>query len=164
MLTLLAAVAANGVIGRDGDLAWRNSQDLRHVKATTMGSVLLMGRTTFDSIGRPLPGRRTVVLTRQPDWARDGVVVAHTVDDAVAAAERVAADMTAESGSPAEVFVFGGGQLYAALIDRADALEITEVHADLDGDVVFPTIDPARWQEVAREEHDGFAWVSYRRR
>ena len=104
MLTLLAAVAANDVIGRDGDLAWRNSEDLRHVKAMTMGNVLLMGRRTFDSIGRPLPGRRTVVLTRQPDWSHDGVVVAHTVDDAVLAADRVAAELGNETDYPCSGF------------------------------------------------------------
>jgi dihydrofolate reductase len=164
MLVLLAAVAANDVIGRDGDLAWRNSEDLRHVKSMTMGNVLLMGRRTFDSIGRPLPGRRTVVLTRQPGWSHDGVVVAHTVEDAVLAADRVAANLGNETGGRAGVFVFGGAELYVQLIDRADAMEITEVHADVDGDVTFPRIDPDVWRETAREERDGFAWVSYRRR
>ena len=164
MVTLLAAVAANGVIGRDGDLAWRSSDDLRHVKAMTMGNVLLMGRRTFDSIGRPLPGRRTVVLTRQRDWEHDGVVVAHSPDAAVSAAERIAAGLDSGSDAGATVFVFGGGQLYATLMDRADALEITEIHADIDGDVLFPAIDPNLWHEVARDERDGFAWVSYRRR
>lgn len=164
MLTLLAAVAANDVIGRDGDLAWRSSEDLRHVKALTMGHVLLMGRRTFDTIGRPLPGRRTVVLTRQPEWSHDGVVVAHTVDDAVLAADRVAAELAHDTGSSASVFVFGGGELYTQLIGRADAMEITEVHRTVDGDVTFPPIDRALWLEVEREERDGFAWVSYRRR
>jgi dihydrofolate reductase len=164
VLILLAAVAANGVIGRDGDLAWRDSDDLRHVKAMTTGHVLVMGRRTFDSIGRPLPGRRTVVLTRQSGWTHEGVTVAHSVDEAVAVAEQLAAEMPRAAEDAATVFVFGGGELYAELIDRADRLEITEVHAAVDGDVLFPAIDPARWEEAAREDRDGYAWVGYRRR
>jgi dihydrofolate reductase len=164
VLTLIAAVGANGVIGRDGQLAWRNSDDLRHVKSLTMGHVLLMGRRTFDSIGRPLPGRHTVVLTRQPDWTHHGVMVAHTIADALSTAEHIAARVDSENADSTTVFVFGGGDLYRQLIDRADRLAITEIHQDLDGDVTFPLIDPQLWREADRDQHGDFDWVTYRRR
>jgi dihydrofolate reductase len=154
-LIVVAAVATNGVIGRDGDLAWRNSEDLRRLKAMTMGHVLLMGRRNYESIGRPLPGRRTVVLTRQPDWAVDGVTVAHDLESAVDTALAQAGDGI--------VFVFGGGEIYAQLMDRADALELTEIDEPIDGDVFFPPIDPERWRQVSRETRDGFCWVRYER-
>lgn len=152
-ITLIASVSRNGVIGRAGDLAWRHQDDLARVKRLTMGRALVMGRRTYDSIGRPLPGRRTIVVTRQPGWTAAGVTVTHSVAGALAAA----------AGSP-EIIVFGGGELYAQLIGRADRLEITHIHQDLDGDTRFPPIDPAIWQETAREERDGFAWVTYLRR
>lgn len=158
-LTVVASVAANGVIGRDGDLAWRNSEDLRRLKAMTMGHTLIMGRRNHESIGRPLPGRRTVVLTRQPGWAAEGVTVVHDAGPGLAAAlETIEADTGDDLA-----FVFGGGEVYAELMGRADALELTEIDTDLDGDVVFPPMEPGRWREVSRERRDGFAWVRYER-
>jgi dihydrofolate reductase len=151
-ITLIAAVSRNGVIGRAGDLAWRHREDLARVKRLTLGRTLLMGRRTFDSIGRPLPGRRTIVVTRQPAWAAEGVTVTHSVEEALAAAR----------DSP-EIVVFGGGELYAQLIGRADRLEITHIRSEIDGDTHFPAIDPAIWREVEREERDGFDWVTYAR-
>jgi dihydrofolate reductase len=152
-VTLVAAVARNGVIGRSGDLAVRISEDLRRFKALTMGHTLVMGRKTWDSIGRALPGRRTIVVTRQPRWAAPGAEVAASVDLALALA--LAGD--------AEVFVVGGGEIYAQTIHRADALELTEVDAALDGDTYFPEIDRTAWAEAARESRDGFAFVRYER-
>ena len=151
-VTLIAAVARNGVIGRAGDLAWRHREDLERVKRLTLGRTLVMGRRTFDSIGRPLPGRRTIVITRQPGWAVQGVTVTHSVEEALEAAR----------GS-SEVVVFGGGEVYAQLIGRADRLEITHVRDEIDGDTHFPAIDPAVWREVGREERGGFDWVTYTR-
>jgi dihydrofolate reductase len=151
-ITLIAAVSPNGVIGRDGDLAWRHREDLQRVKRLTLGRTLVMGRRTFDSIGRPLPGRRTIVVTRQAGWAAEGVTVAHSVEEALAAA-----------GDCPEIVVFGGGQLYAQLMGRADRLEITHVRGEIDGDTHFPPIDPAIWHEAGREERDGFDWVTYTR-
>ncbi len=159
-MTVVAAVAANGVIGANGDLAWRNSADLRRLKALTMGHTLVMGRKNFDAIGRPLPGRRTVVLTRRADWAADGVTVVH---DAGRELDAALASIVADTGDP-EVFIFGGGEIYAELIGRADALELTEIDAELPGDVFFPAVDWAQWAEVRREAQDGFAWVRYERR
>ncbi|MGH3497655.1 MAG: dihydrofolate reductase [Nocardioidaceae bacterium] len=152
-VTLIAAVAANGVIGRDGDLAWRSSEDLRRFKALTLGHVLVMGRKTYDSIGRALPGRTTVVVTRQSDWAAVGVLVAGSVEDALARAAVI----------DHEVFVAGGGEVYAGALEHATRLEITHVDADLEGDVHFPRIDALVWRETAREQRDGFAWVTYAR-
>ena len=151
-ITLIAAVSRNGVIGRAGDLAWRHREDLQRVKRLTLGRTLLMGRRTFDSIGRPLPGRRTIVVTRQPSWAAEGVTVTHSVEEALAAA-----------GDCPEVVVFGGGELYAQLIGRADRLEITHIRSEIEGDTHFPAIDPAIWHEVGREERDAFDWVTYAR-
>jgi len=151
-ITLVAAVSRNGVIGREGDLAWRHREDLQRVKRLTLGRTLVMGRRTFDSIGRPLPGRRTIVITRQAGWAAPGVTVAHSVEEALEAAR----------DSP-EIVVFGGGEVYAQLIGRADRLEITHVRDEIDGDTHFPVIDPAVWREVEREERGDFDWVSYAR-
>lgn len=148
-IVLVAAVARNGVIGADGGLPWHIPADLRHAKRLTMGHPLLMGRTTYESIGRPLPGRTNVVLTRDPDWARDGVVVAGSLVEAIAAF------------APGPVMIFGGGGVYADAMPYADRLEITHVDAEPDGDTRFPPIDPAVWTEIAREDHDGFSFVTY---
>ena len=149
-MTLVAAVARNGVIGRDGELPWPPTGDLKHFKRTTMGHTLVMGRKTYDSIGRPLPGRTTVVVTRQPDWHVDGVTTASSLEEALLLAE-------------GEVFVVGGGEIYRQAMPLADALLITEVDQAPDGDTSFPEIDPAQWRETSREPHDGFAIVTYQR-
>jgi dihydrofolate reductase len=154
---LVASVAANGVIGRGGDLAWRNSEDLRRLKTMTMGHTLVMGRRNYESIGRPLPGRRTVVLTRQPDWSADGVTVVHDAGPGLDAALDA---ITADTGDDT-VFVFGGAEIYAALLGRVDVLELTEIDGELDGDVFFSAPDPDEWREESRERRDGFAWVRY---
>lgn len=158
-LIVVAAVAANGVIGRDGDLAWRDSDDLRRVKALTMGHTLVMGRKSFESIGRPLPGRRTVVVTRQANWAHDGVTVVHDTGADLDAALR---SVVAASGD-GQVFAFGGGEIYAALLPRADVLELTEIAAELPGDVHFPPVDWCDWHLVRAEPRDGFRWARYER-
>jgi dihydrofolate reductase len=161
-VTLVAAVGRNRVIGRHGDLAVRISADLRRFKALTMGHPMVMGRTTWDSMGGPLPGRRSIVLTRDPDWRADGAEVEHSVDAALA---RAGAGPGAAVGAAAgPVFVVGGGEVYAQTIDRAGALELTEVDQDLEGDVYFPVLDPATWAEVTREQQDGYAFVRYERR
>ena len=149
----IAAVARNGVIGAGNDIPWRIREDWVRFKALTMGHVLVMGRKTYDSIGRPLPGRTTIVVTRDPAWRADGVVVAPDLD---AAFDR------AYALTPAKVFVAGGGEVYAAAWDRLDTLEITEVDAEPAGDVIFQEIG-ADWQETRRDERDGFAFITLRR-
>lgn len=156
---VIAAVSPGGVIGRDGDLAWRHPEDMRHLRALTMGHTLVMGRKNFEAIGRPLPGRRTVVITRQRGWAHEGVTVVHDTGKGL---ERALRAIVRESGDPL-VFVFGGGEIYASLMDRAATLELTEIGEDLAGDVFFPAWDKNEWTETAREQRDGFAWVTYRR-
>lgn len=162
-LTLIAAVGRNGVIGRDNDLPWRTPDgtpwrlpgDLARFKALTLGHPIVMGRRTYESIGRPLPGRHTVVVTRQTGWRADGVEVAHSVADALQAASRAA-------GSD-NVFVVGGGEIYRGAMPLADRLELTEVEQEPIGDVTFPAYDDGSWTAVHREQRDGFAWVRYER-
>jgi dihydrofolate reductase len=150
-VVLIAAVGRNRVIGRDNDLPWRIPADLRHFKALTLGHTLVMGRRTYDSIGRPLPGRRTVVVTRQPDWATPGVEVAHSLEAALKVAD----------GN--EIYVAGGGEIYRQALPYADRLELTEVDQSPAGDVTFPAFDRADWTETARTPHDGFSFVTYHR-
>jgi dihydrofolate reductase len=154
MINLIAAVAENGVIGVGNQLPWHLSADLKRFKALTMGHTLVMGRKTFESIGKALPGRTTIVITRDSDWNQTGVSVAHSVDEALACA----------SG---EVFVAGGGEIYQQTIGRADRLFITHVKARFGGDTYFPTIDPTRFRVVERESHDDaqphFEFVTYQR-
>lgn len=145
-LTIIAAVARNRVIG-DGDrLPWRLSSDLQRFKALTLGKPLLMGRKTYESIGRPLPGRRTIVITRRPDWAPEGVEVAGGVGEAIALGRAAAAEMRAQ-----EVMIAGGGEIYAAAIGLADRMYITWVDLAPEGDAFFPPVDPAVWREVSRQ-------------
>ncbi len=151
-LTLVAAVGSNGVIGDGAGMPWHLPEDLRHFKQLTTGGTMLMGRRTFESIGGVLPGRRSVVVTRDPAWSIEGVVVAHSLAEALL----IAGDT--------EVFVVGGGDIYAQTIDLATRLEITEVDQAPSASVTFPPIDTQRWREVSREPHEGFDFVSWRRR
>jgi dihydrofolate reductase len=137
MITFYLARATNGVIGRDGQLPWRIPADLKRFKALTMGTPMVMGRKTFESFPSPLPGRRHIVLTRS-NWSAQGAEVVHSVDDAL----EMAGD---------EVAVIGGAEVFALLLPRADRIELTEVHAEPDGDATVPAFDG--WQEVAREDH-----------
>jgi dihydrofolate reductase len=149
VVALIAAVADNGVIGKDGGLPWRIPADLKWFRAHTMGHHVVMGRKTWASIvagsGRPLPGRTNVVVTRDAALSvPDGVVVV----DALGAAIELAA-----AAGDDEVFVIGGGELYRAAMPRADRIYLTRIHAHVDGDTVFPPIDESAWVEVARESH-----------
>ena len=163
---LIAAVAENGVIGAGGAMPWRLKSDMARLKALTMGKPVVMGRKTFASIGRPLPGRTNIVVTRDLGFRADGVVVTHSFTDAKAIATGDALRRFAT-----EIAVIGGAEIYAQWMDSADRLEITEVHARPDGDTRFPAVDPTAWEEVARERnpagpHDSadFSYVTYRRR
>jgi dihydrofolate reductase len=154
-VTLVAAIARNGVIGADGGIPWHLPDDQRRFKELTIGHVLVMGRVTYESIGRPLPGRTTVVVTRSAGWGAgdDGVLVAPSVAEALALAATV----------DEEVFVVGGTRVYEEALPFADRLELTWVDAEPEGDAWFPAVDWAAWREVAREEHEGWSAGSYAR-
>ncbi|MCB1498295.1 MAG: dihydrofolate reductase [Bauldia sp.] len=146
-LALIAAVADNGVIGDGGCMPWRLSSDLRRFKALTMGRPIVMGRRTFDSIGKPLAGRTNIVVTRNSGFRAEGVIVAADLTEALDAARRAA-----RNESAAEVFVVGGGEIYRQAMASADRLHITHVHARPAGDVTFPPIDAAVWERVSAED------------
>jgi dihydrofolate reductase len=151
-VTMIAAVGRNGVIGDGSSMPWHISEDLKFFKRTTMGHPMIMGRRTFDSVG-VLPGRRSIVLTRQEDWRHPDVETAHSLAEALSLA-----------GPADEVFVVGGGEVYREAMPYAARLVITEVDQSPEGSVTFPDVDPTEWQETEREPHDGFAWVTYVRR
>lgn len=150
-VSVVAALGDNRAIGRDGALLWRLRDDLRHFKQVTLGHPIIMGRATWDSIGRPLPGRTTIVVTRQPTWRAadaDAVVVAHSLDEALGVA----------AGLDDQTFVVGGGRIYAEAIGRdlVDRLVLTQVADAPQADTFFPDIDPSRWRETGRsDEHAG---------
>lgn len=162
-ITLIAAHARNRVIGDGPDIPWHSREDFAHFKATTLGHTLLMGRVTHESIGRPLPGRRTiVVLTRDESWSAEGVEVAHSLAEALALAQ-----LPSEQAD-AEVFVAGGAQIYAAALPVATHQVLTEMHLDAEGDVLYPAFSRTEWTEVRRESHPelepGLDWVWWERR
>jgi dihydrofolate reductase len=147
-LSLIAAVARNGVIGSGQGLPWRLPADMQRFKRLTMGKPVIMGRKTFQSIGKPLVGRVNIVITRQGETLPEGVKYAPSLDTAIS----IAGEEAARSGA-GEVMVIGGGEIYAAAIGRADRLYITHVDASPRGDAHFPPIDPAIWNPVSSEQH-----------
>lgn len=153
-VTAIAAIGENRVLGKDGDMLWHIPEDWSRLKVMTMGGVLVMGRTTFEGIGKPLPGRTSFVVTRNREWAYPGVRTFADIDEAI--------DAALATGQ--RVWIFGGGQVYAAALPRTTRLELTEVHRAPEGDAYFPEIDPAQWTEVARQNLDGFSFVTLVRR
>jgi dihydrofolate reductase len=137
-VTLIAAYGENRVIGDGPDIPWHSAEDFAHFKATTLGHTLVMGRVTHESIGRPLPGRRTIVITRDPDWRDEGVDVAHSFEEAVTLA------------GDAEVFVAGGAQIYALALPYATRQVLTEIRVTAAGDAFYPEFDVKEWAEVRR--------------
>lgn len=145
-LAIVAAVAENGTIGRLNDLPWRLPEDLKYFKRVTMGHPIVMGRNTFESIGKPLPGRTNIVVTRNERWQVDGVEVAHSLDEALTLASQCACNMGVSS-----VMVIGGADLYRQVLPLVKWLYFTEVHAEVEGDAFFPELDYSQWSELARE-------------
>jgi dihydrofolate reductase len=143
-LAFVVAVAKNGVIGRKGALPWRLSTDLKHFRALTMGKPIVMGRRTWDSIGRPLPGRETIVVTREQKFTAAGAHVAHSIEAGLRLAEEQAKRLEADT-----IMIVGGSDIFAALLDNADIIHLTEVDLAPHGDVLFPPLDPAQWVAVA---------------
>jgi dihydrofolate reductase len=142
MISIIVALAENGVIGSDNRLPWHLPDDLKRFKALSLGKPIVMGRRTFESIGRPLPGRTNIVVSRQPGLAIEGTVVAQSLDAALAAA-----------GAAPEVVIIGGAGIFRQALPRTDVIHLTRVHARVAGDVVFPDLDPAEWRETAVEHH-----------
>ena len=154
-VSIVAAVARNGVIGADGGLPWHLPDELKLFKETTLGHVLVMGRRTYEAIGRPLPGRTTIVVTRQEEWSPGNadVIVSHSVEEALTRARAL----------DDHVFVVGGGEVYAAALAYADQLLITFVEQEPEGDTMFPDVDWSAWRETAREPGRGWVRVTYAR-
>ncbi|HEX8819963.1 MAG TPA: dihydrofolate reductase [Archangium sp.] len=156
-LSAIVAMAANRCIGRDNTLPWRLPADLKRFKQLTLGHTLILGRKTYESIGRPLPGRTMIVVTRQRDYAPQGVQVAHSLEEALALAR----------GD--EVFLAGGAELYRQAMDRVERLHLTRIHRDYEGDTFFPEVDLSRWRLSAEEHHPAtptepaFSFLTYER-
>jgi dihydrofolate reductase len=142
MISIIVAASANNVIGAKGDLPWRLSDDLKRFKAITMGKPIVMGRKTWDSIGRPLPGRQNIVITRQAGFVAEGCDVVASADEAIAA-----------TAGADEVMVIGGSQVYSLFLPNAERLYLTRVHAEVAGDAFFPQIDESQWSLVNDEPH-----------
>ena len=158
-LALIVAVARNGVIGRRGAIPWRLPEDLRRFRALTTGHSIVMGRRTWQSLARALPGRENIVVTRETGFAADGAVVVHSIEAALAAASY-----------PEPAFCIGGADIYRIAMPLADTTYVTEIARDFEGDTVFPPLDPAQWRETARETHTSagpnpfaYAFVTYER-
>lgn len=155
-VTIVVAMGANRVIGADESIPWHLPEDLANFKRITLGHPMVMGRKTFDSIGRALPGRTTIVVTRQTSWAADGVVVAGDLDEALAQAAQL----------DDAVFIVGGGQIYAESMSRqlVDTMIVTQVRATPDGDTRFPEIDLDEWEQTDLEDFEAFSVATYTRR
>lgn len=147
ILSIIAAVARNGVIGRDNDLPWRLPADLKYFRARTLGRPCLMARKTFESLGGGLKGRTNIVLTSQEDFRAEGAIVVHSIDEGLRVAEE-------HLGEGEEVMILGGATLYEQILPRVDRMYITEVDAEPQGDTTFPEFDESAWKIVARDDHE----------
>ncbi len=141
LVSIVVAVSANNVIGVDGDLPWHLSEDLKRFKQITMGKPMIMGRLTYESIGRALPGRRSIILTRQEDFFAEGCEIAASLRQAIELA-----------GDADDVMVIGGGKVYAQMLPMTNRIYLTRVHADIEGDTFFPQLDNSDWQLANAEE------------
>jgi len=146
--SLIVAVSENGIIGKDNDMPWKISSDLQYFKKVTMDKPVIMGRKTFESIGKPLPGRVNIVITRDTNFTAEGVITAHSVDMALDVAKSMA-----EVKKIKEVMVIGGAQIYELCLPEADRLYLTRIHAEIDGDTSFADLNPKEWIEYSREDH-----------
>lgn len=157
MLSLIAAMSENRVIGRDGDLPWHLPADLQHFKDTTRGHPVIMGRKTFESLDRPLPGRTNIVITRNPNYAVDGVIIARSLTEAIRAAEKEHGAVETENGDTPggepEIFILGGEEIFRQALCRGDRMFLSIVHAELHGDTFFPDFDASQWRLIDESHH-----------
>ena len=159
IISIIVAIDEQGLIGKDNDLPWKLSADLQYFRRITMGKPLIMGRHTHESIGRPLPGRKNIIISRDPAYKAEGCIVVGSIKSALQAAEKVD-----------EVMVMGGASLYEQLLPQTDRLYLTQVHASLSGDTWFPDWDKTQWQQISREDHDAdnknnypYSFIRYKR-
>ncbi|HEX4877312.1 MAG TPA: type 3 dihydrofolate reductase [Chitinophagaceae bacterium] len=145
IISLVVAAATNNAIGKDGKMPWHLPNDLKHFKNVTWGMPVIMGRKTFDSLGKALPGRKNIVITRQQGWKADNTVVVKNIEDAL---------FVAKESDAKEVMVIGGGEIYKALFERASRIYLTRVHTDPEADTFFPAIDPQHWYLVSQKNHE----------
>jgi dihydrofolate reductase len=143
IITFVVAAAENNAIGKDNQLLWKLPTDLKHFQTITLGHTIIMGRKTFDSMGKPLPRRRNIVITRNPDLEIDGAEVTQSLDEALNLCQ-----------DEEEVFVIGGAEIYKAALEKTDKIFLTRVHQNFEGDAYFPELDPKKWVETAREYHE----------
>lgn len=141
----MVARSDNNVIGKENDLAWHMPADLKYFKKTTMGHHAIMGRKTFESMDKPLPGRTNIVITRNPDYRAEGCIVVSSLEEAV---------QLSQEQKQEQVFVLGGGEIYRLAMDLVDRIYLTEIHGEFEGDTFFPEINPTIWKETKREEHE----------
>lgn len=162
MVTIIAAIANNNALGKDNDLIWHLPADLKRFKKVTSGHHILMGRNTFESIGKPLPNRTTVIITRNKNYTQDGCIVVDSIEKAIEVAK-----------NDKHIFIIGGAQIYKQVIEKnlADQLDITQVHHAFDADVFFPEIDANIWEETSREDFSSdeknkydYSFISYKKR
>ena len=151
-ISFVVAAATNNVIGKDGKMPWHLPNDMRHFKNVTWGMPVIMGRKTFDSLGKALPGRKNIVITRQTGWTAPNTVVVKNIEDALFVAKETDAK---------EAMIIGGGEIYKSLFDKASKIYITRVHADPEGDTLFPSIDPQQWYLVSQKNHEADEKNSY---
>lgn len=170
ILSLISAVAKNGVIGGGNTLLWDLPADMKHFRTTTSGHTVIMGRKTYESIGRPLPNRKNIVITRDASYSREGIDVVGSLEEALRLASLEQGKEFEENQDEVEVFVIGGGEIYKQAIEKANKLYVTEVHRDFEGDAHFPEIDRSVWQEISREDHGAdadnkipYSFVTYKK-
>jgi len=144
MIALVVAAAENNVIGKDNNLIWHLPADLQHFKSITMGHPMLMGRKTFESIGKPLPGRTTIIITTQQDYKAEGCVVTHSLQEAIEKGREL----------DEQLYVIGGAEIYRRILPQADTIYLTRVHESFDGDAYFPELQEDAWQLIAEEHHE----------
>ncbi len=145
MISLVVAAANNNVIGKDNQLLWKLPSDMKHFKNVTWGMPVVMGRKTFESLGKPLPGRKNIVLSKQNGWEEEGVIVVKKIEDAVFLVQQM---------DVKEMMVIGGGEIYKALFEKAKRIYLTRVDGELEGDTYFPVIDPKAWHLVSQQDHE----------
>lgn len=167
IISLIAAVANNGVIGGGNTLLWDLPADMKHFRDTTRGHTVIMGRKTFESIGKPLPNRKNIVITRDTNYIQEGIYVVGSLEEALRISSLEQGKEFEENQEEVEVFVIGGGEIYKQAIEKANKLYITEIHKDFDGDTLFPGINKGVWKETSREDYREelipYSFVTYKK-